>query len=61
MAVDLTKVANIRAICFNESSILTCFSNDFGYENWVAKAIDFYADKNDLGIFISSSGQSEIF
>jgi len=58
-AVDLTKVAGIRSVNFNESSLLTCFSNDFGYENWIEKAIDFYADNNDLIILISSSGRSQ--
>ena len=59
VAVDLTKAANIRAISFNDSSLLTCFSNDYGYEHWAEKAIEFYADKNDLVVLISSSGQSK--
>ena len=41
------------------SDLLTCFSNDFGYENWVQKAIEFYADKDDILILISSSGNSQ--
>ena len=48
----------MRAINFNEADLLTCFANDYGYENWVAKALEFYADKGDLVILISSSGQS---
>jgi len=59
LSIDLTKAAKIRAINFNEASLLTCFSNDYGYEHWVEKAIEFYADKNDLVILISSSGQSK--
>ena len=59
VVVDLTKAANIRAINFNEASLLTCFSNDYGYERWAEKAIEFYADKEDLIILISSSGQSK--
>ena len=59
VSIDLTKAANIRSINFNEASLLTCFSNDYGYEHWVSKAIEFYANKNDLVIFISSSGQSK--
>jgi D-sedoheptulose 7-phosphate isomerase len=58
LSIDLTKAANIRAINFNEASLLTCFANDYGYEHWVEKAIEFYADKEDLVILISSSGQS---
>ena len=59
VSVDLTKMCKIRAVNFNEADLLTCFSNDYGYENWVQKALSFYADKGDLLICISSSGQSE--
>ena len=59
VAIDLTKAANIRSINFNEASLLTCLSNDYGYESWVEKALDFYADNNDMVILISSSGQSK--
>jgi len=59
VSVDFTKAANIRSINFNESSLLTCFSNDYGYENWVDKALSFYADNVDLVILISSSGSSK--
>ena len=58
VSVDLTKAAGIRAVNFNEADLLTCFANDYGYENWVAKALEFYADEGDLVILISSSGQS---
>ena len=58
VTVDLTKAAGIRAINFNEADLLTCFANDYGYENWVAQALNFYADEGDLIILISSSGQS---
>ena len=58
-SVDLTKNAGIRAINFNEADLITCFANDYGYENWVARAIDFYADEGDVLILISSSGSSE--
>jgi D-sedoheptulose 7-phosphate isomerase len=59
VAIDLTKAANIRSVNFNEASLLTCFSNDYGYESWVEKALDFYVDNNDMVILISSSGQSK--
>ena len=59
LTVDFINAANIKAINFNESSTITCFSNDYGYENWVAKALECYADTGDMIILISSSGQSE--
>jgi D-sedoheptulose 7-phosphate isomerase len=58
-AVDFTKVLKIRSITFNESNLITCFANDYGYENWVKKAIEFYALKGDILILISSSGKSQ--
>ena len=58
VAVDFTKAAGIRAVNFNEADLITCFSNDYGYENWVSKAIEFYADPADTVILISSSGKS---
>ena len=58
VSVDLTKNANIRSVNFNESDLITCFANDYGYERWVEKAVDYYADNKDILILISSSGKS---
>jgi len=58
VAVDFTKVAKIRAINFNEADLITCFANDYGYDQWVAMALEAYADKGDVAILISSSGKS---
>ena len=57
-SMDLTNNSNIKCLNYNDSAIITCFSNDFKYENWIAKVIQKYGDKNDLLILISSSGQS---
>lgn len=59
VSVDLTKAAGLKAVNFNEASLLTCLSNDFGYEHGFAKAIEFYGDPGDVLIAISSSGESE--
>jgi len=59
MAVDFSKNTNIRSMAFNDSVLLTCISNDFGYENVFTKSIEIYADKNDMIVAISSSGASE--
>ena len=59
LTIDFINAANIKAINFNESSIITCFSNDYGYENWVSKALECYASTGDIVILISSSGQSQ--
>ena len=58
-SVDLTKNAKVRCTNYNESDLITCFSNDFGYEKWIEKTIEFYGDKEDVLVIISASGKSE--
>ena len=58
VSVDLTKNAGIRSVNFNEADLITCFANDYGFEQWVAKAVEFYGDEGDVFIAISSSGSS---
>ena len=58
-SVDLTKNAKIRCTNYNESDLITCFSNDFGYERWVEMAIKYYDNKGDVLIVVSSSGKSK--
>lgn len=58
-SVDLTKVSKIRSINFNESDLITCFANDYGYENWIKEALKAYHDEGDLVILISASGNSK--
>ena len=53
-SVDLTKNAGVRCTNYNESDLLTCFSNDYGYERWVEKAIEFYQQLSSMD-FMSST------
>ena len=57
--IDIIKNTEIRCVNFNEASTITCLSNDFGYENWVKKSIEYNSDKGDVVIIISSSGESK--
>ena len=57
-ATDFTKQAGIRAVTFHDPSLITAFSNDFGYENWMARASEFYGDEHDAMVLISVSGES---
>ena len=59
MATDYWKNGGIRSVAFNDSSLLTCISNDFGYKHVFEKPIEMFADTGDLLIAISSSGKSE--
>lgn len=56
--VDLSKNTKIKCVNFNEPNLITCFANDFGYENWISNAVKIYANKKDILILISSSGKS---
>jgi D-sedoheptulose 7-phosphate isomerase len=58
-ATDFTKQAKVRAMAFNDHNLVTAFSNDYGYENWVAEAIRAYGKVGDAVVLISSSGKSQ--
>lgn len=58
-AVDYWKNGGMRAIAFNDTSLLTCISNDYSYAEVFEKPIEMFADAGDVLIAISSSGKSE--
>ena len=58
LATDFSKQAGVRSMAFNDANLITALSNDCGFENWIAKAIEIYACPDDLVILISSSGRS---
>ena len=58
LAIDFWKNAGVKATAFNDSSLLTCISNDYSYEEVFAKPIETFADAGDILIAISSSGNS---
>lgn len=57
-AVDFTKQAKVRAVDFNEPNLITAFSNDYGFENWISRAVQVYSDPEDALVLISVSGAS---
>ena len=59
MAIDFWKNGGIPATAFNDSSLLTCISNDFGYKHVFEKPIEMFANKQDVLFAISSSGKSK--
>jgi D-sedoheptulose 7-phosphate isomerase len=59
MSVDYSKNKGIRAVAFNDAPMLTCLSNDFGYDQVFAKQIEWFAKKEDVAVIISSSGKSK--
>ncbi len=57
-ALDFTKQGGVRSMAFNDAPLVTAYGNDYGYENWVARAVEDHADPGDLVVLISSSGRS---
>jgi len=58
LATDFAKQGHVRAMAFNDANLITALGNDCGYENWIAKAVEIYADPRDILVLISSSGKS---
>jgi D-sedoheptulose 7-phosphate isomerase len=58
-ATDMTKNGKINVQVLNDPNLITCFANDYGFDNWIKKTIEYYGNKNDLMIFLSASGESK--
>ena len=57
--VDFLKNNKLNILNFSDHSLLTCYANDFGYENVFVNILKQYLNKKDLLILISSSGKSK--
>ncbi|MDB2435050.1 SIS domain-containing protein [Alphaproteobacteria bacterium] len=58
-ATDISKFLEKKCITFSDHNLITCFANDYGYENWTTEALKLYSNPGDLIILISSSGKSK--
>lgn len=59
IVTDFVKNLKIPALAFNDPSLLTCLSNDLGYDNVFSAPIGVVAKKGDILFAISSSGRSK--
>jgi D-sedoheptulose 7-phosphate isomerase len=59
MAEDYTKALKKRGIAFTDGARLTCYANDYGYENAFSQYLSEFSTSNSLVILISSSGNSK--
>ena len=59
LSQDINNKCNVRSLSIDSSSYITCQTNDYGYDKAFSNFIRTFARLNDLGIFISSSGNSE--
>jgi D-sedoheptulose 7-phosphate isomerase len=55
---DFINVDKLNARTLHESSLLSCMSNDYGYENSFSEPLSTLAREKDLLIAVSSSGRS---
>jgi len=58
MMEDFAKVARRQSFSFSDAALITCFSNDYGYEQAIKEWLSVYMEKDDLLFAISSSGNS---
>ncbi len=56
---DLLNKHSVKSTTLSDVSLLTCLSNDYGYDKAYKKALEVLADEGDLFVIISSSGNSE--
>ena len=59
MSTDYSKNGGIRSLAFNNGSVLTCLSNDYGYPHVFEEQIKWHGKQGDVLVAISSSGRSE--
>jgi len=58
MMEDYMKIASIPTLSFSDPALITCFANDYGYENALSEWIKFSFQEGDLLMAVSSSGES---
>lgn len=58
IAEDYTKMLNKKTLCFGDSARMSCYANDYGWDNAYKMFLEHFVSKNTLVILISSSGNS---
>jgi D-sedoheptulose 7-phosphate isomerase len=58
-SIDFSNNHSLKTMNFSDTSLITCFSNDYGYEKWMSKAINIYGQEKDVLLVVSSSGESK--
>jgi D-sedoheptulose 7-phosphate isomerase len=59
MMEDFAKILRIPTFTFSDPALITCFSNDYGYENAIKEWLSIHLNYDDILIAISSSGESK--
>lgn len=58
MMEDYGKIGRFRTYSFSDPALITCYANDYGYENAITEWLKLHMDAGDLLIAVSSSGES---
>lgn len=58
-SIDLLNACKIKAFPLTDNSHLTCFANDYGYENVFKEPLETLLTSNDALVAVSSSGSSK--
>lgn len=58
MMEDYAKIAGYPTFAFSDAALITCFANDYGYENAIKEWLKIHFTKDDLLVAVSSSGNS---
>lgn len=59
MTADFMKNGGMRTYSLYDNSVTTCMGNDYGYDYIFSRPLNFLANKGDLLVAISSSGNSK--
>ena len=59
LSQDLINQCGIRSLTFNDPSLITCMSNDYGYEQVFKRPLLALAGEQDVLMAVSSSGTSK--
>ena len=58
MMEDYAKIAGYPTFAFSDAALITCYANDYGYENAMKEWLKIHFTSGDLLIAVSSSGNS---
>jgi D-sedoheptulose 7-phosphate isomerase len=59
MMEDYGKMGRKKTYAFSDPALITCYANDYGYENSIMEWLKLHIEEGDLLVAISSSGSSK--
>jgi D-sedoheptulose 7-phosphate isomerase len=59
MMEDFGKMGRFKTFAFSDAALITCYANDYGYEQAMAEYLKLHFEPGDMLVAISSSGNSK--